>query len=137
MKRNSITIPTEHQEQVIVTRYCDINMIPMFAIPNGTNKSLTARSMFKAEGLRAGVPDICIPIPNKYYHHLYIELKRARKQLKNGKTSVSHTKVSPEQKKWIEKLREEGSCAVVAYGAKEAIEIIEDYMENKKWKENQ
>ena len=103
----------------------------MFAIPNGTNKSITARRIFKAEGLRSGIPDICIPIANRYYHHLYIELKRARKRLKNGKTSVSHTKVSDEQKKWIETLNDNGSYAVVAYGAKEALDIIDEYMENR------
>ena len=84
----------------------------------------------RAEGKQKGYPDIIIDEPNKYYHGLRIELKRARKQLKT-KLSTSHTKVSPEQEKWLERLNDNGYYAVVAYGAKEAIEIIEEYMENR------
>jgi len=84
----------------------------------------------RAEGKQKGYPDIIIDMPNKYYHGLRIELKRARKQLKT-KLSIAHTKVSPEQEKWIEKLREQGYHALVCYGAKEAIEVVEDYMEKR------
>lgn len=51
-------IPTEHQEQVIIIKYCDLKRIPIFAIPNGTYKSKTNRRIMKAEGLRSGIPSI-------------------------------------------------------------------------------
>ena len=120
---------SEHDEQVEVVKYCDAKGILMFAIPNGTNKSLTAQRMFKAEGLKSGVPDLMIPIANKYYHGLFIEMKRRAKRLKNGKKSISHTKVSPEQEQWLNNLSERGYCAIVCYGADDAIEMIEDYLE--------
>jgi len=121
---------SEHDEQVEVVKYCDAKGILMFAIPNGTNKSLTAQRMFKAEGLKSGVPDLMIPIANKYYHGLFIEMKRRAKRLKNGKKSTSHTKVRPEQEKWLNDLSERGYCVNVCYGADEAIEVIENYMED-------
>ena len=121
---------TEHKEQVEVNNYCTRNKILMFAIPNGSNKSLTAQRNFKAEGLKAGVPDLMIPIANKYYHGLFIEMKRRAKSLKNGKKSISHTKVSKEQEKWLDGLNNENYKAVVCYGADEAIEVISEYMEN-------
>ena len=122
---------TEHQEQVEVVKYLRRNKILHYAVPNGANKSRTAQRQFSAEGLMAGVPDLCIPVSNKYYHGLYIEMKRRVKTLKSGKKSVSHTKVSPEQEKWLTELNEHGYYAVVCYGADEAIEVIEEYMENR------
>jgi len=121
---------TEHQEQVEVVKYLKKNKILHYAVPNGANKSRTAQRQFSAEGLMAGVPDLCIPVSNKYYHGLYIEMKRRPKRLKNGKKSVTHTKVSPEQEKWLRELNERGYYAVVCYGEDEAIEIIDEYMEN-------
>ncbi len=120
---------SEHQEQVEVNRYCTKKGILMFAIPNGTNKSLTAQRMFKAEGLKSGVPDLMIPIANKYYHGLFIEMKRRAKRLKSGKKSTSHTKVNPKQLKWLNDLSERGYCVNICYGADEAIKVIENYLE--------
>lgn len=120
---------TENEEQTEVNNYCRRKMILMFAIPNGSYKSLTAQKKFKAEGLKAGVPDLFIPQPNKFYHGLFIEMKKRPKTLKNGTKSYAGIKVSKQQEEWIEKLRGRGYEAVVCYGADEAIELIEDYME--------
>jgi hypothetical protein len=118
----------ESQEQREVNIYCTRKKIPMFAIPNGTHKSIAARQKFKAEGLKAGVPDLMIPYPNNNYHGLFIEMKQRPKTLKNGSKSYANIKVSPEQDKWILRLREQGYEAKVCYGADEAIELIEEYM---------
>jgi len=130
---------SETIEQQKLVQYLRVKKILHYAIPNENQSSFTNRAVAvrveakaKSMGKSKGVPDICIPIPNKYYHGLYIELKRARKRLKNGKTTVSHTKVSQEQEKWIQKLKEQGYYALVCYGAEEAIEVIEKYMENRK-----
>ena len=97
---------SEHQEQVEVIKYCDKHKILVFAIPNGSNKSKTAAAMFKAEGLRAGVPDLFFPIPNKYYNGLFIEMKQRARKLKSGKMSICHTKISENQKVWMQELRQ-------------------------------
>jgi len=72
-----------------------------------------------------GVSDVIVMLPNKI---LFIELKRSRKTLKSGKLSISHTKVSPEQKIFLNKINEDFNNyaeAYVCYGAEEAKEIIE------------
>lgn len=110
-------ILTEAQEQEIVIRYCTLKNIPIFHIPNGSYKSITARIRAKREGLKAGVPDLMIPIANNNYNGLFIELKR-----------IKNSKVSIEQKYWIELLNNNNYKAIVCYGAGKAIEVIEDYI---------
>ena len=112
-------IPTEHQEQSLVVKYCTLKKIPIFHIPNGSYKSVTARTKSKQEGLKAGVPDLMIPVPNKNHHGLFIEMKR-----------VKNSKVSVHQKQWIELLNKQGYKAIVCYGNKEAIQEIENYIKD-------
>ena len=112
-------IPTEHQEQSLVVKYCTLKKIPIFHIPNGSYKSVTARTKSKQEGLKAGVPDLMIPVPNKNHHGLFIEMKR-----------VKNSKVSVHQKQWIELLNKQGYKAIVCYGNNEAIKEIENYIKD-------
>lgn len=116
-------IPSEHEEQSTVIRYCDIKKIPVFAIPNANalssqNKQMAIRNMakMKREGLRKGIPDLFIPVAKDNYHGLFIEMKRIK-----GSTT------SKEQKDWIEKLNNNGYKAIVCKGSKVAIEEIEKY----------
>ncbi|MBL3520290.1 VRR-NUC domain-containing protein [Arcobacter lanthieri] len=110
-------IPTEHQEQSLVIQYCNLRKIPIFHIPNGSYKSLTARVRAKKEGLVSGIPDLMIPIANKEFNGLFIEMKR-----------VKNSKVSVQQLQWIELLKNQGYKAIVCYGSKQAIEEIESYI---------
>ena len=112
-------IPTEHQEQSLVVKYCTLKKIPIFHIPNGSYKSVTARTKSKQEGLKAGVPDLMIPVANKNHHGLFIEMKR-----------VKNSKVSVHQKQWIELLNKQGYKAIVCYGNNEAIKEIENYIKD-------
>lgn len=112
--------PTEHQEQSLVIQYCNLRKIPIFHIPNGSYKSVTARTKSKKEGLKAGVPDLMIPIANKSHHGLFIEMKR-----------VKNSKVSVQQLKWIELLNKQGYKAIVCYGSSAAIKEIEEYIKEK------
>lgn len=119
---------TENEEQTEVNMYCNKKKILMFAIPNGSYKSVTARKKFKAEGLKSGVPDIFIAEPKGIYSGLFIEMKKRPKTLASGKKSYAGIKVSDEQKEWIDKLNAKGYKAIVCYGADEAINLIEEYM---------
>jgi len=149
-----INPPKEDIEQINVVEYLKIKKIPHFAPINENNHSGIIRQslisfMGKIKGLRIangiisklenksrsmgkskGFPDLIIPRANKYYHGLYIEMKRSRKTLPSGKKSISHTKISDDQLEWDDKLRDEGYCVVVAYGFKEAVDAIDDYMDN-------
>lgn len=48
----------------------------MYAIPNGGGRSAAQGNTLKAEGVKAGVSDICLPIARKGYHGFYIEMKK-------------------------------------------------------------
>jgi hypothetical protein len=70
----------------------------------------------KAEGLRSGVPDLCLPAPRKGYHGLYIELKHG------------DNKPTDDQVWWLDRLSEQGYLALVCWEADEAIEAIGEYL---------
>ena len=112
--------PTEREEQKALVQYLQARRIPFYAVPNGGSRNPIEAKNMKAEGVSAGVPDICIPVPNKKYHGLYIEMKRQ----KGGR-------VSEKQKEWIDRLNRNGYLAVVCRGFKEAREVVEKYMEER------
>lgn len=45
------------------------------AIPNGGTRDKITAGRLKAEGVKAGMPDVFLPIPKKFFHGLYIEFK--------------------------------------------------------------
>ena len=73
---------SEHSEQAALFRWAAMQSksIPalalLLAIPNGGARSLTTGGRLKAEGVKAGVPDIVLPVPRGSYASLWIELKR-------------------------------------------------------------
>lgn len=106
---------------VMTAKYPELAVL--YAVPNGARTSIRTARKLKAEGLKAGVPDLCLPVARgidhtSAYHGLYVELKRTR-----GGT------VSPEQRGWHEALRAQGYRVVVARGAAEAIAVITQYLE--------
>ena len=88
-------------------------------IPNGGYRHPATAARMKSEGVKAGVPDICLPVAAKGYHGLYIEMKKA-----DGSNRPSN-----QQRRWIRLLTKEGYKAEVAYGADEAIDILRDYLQ--------
>lgn len=113
----SVLFPSsEYDEQVTVVQYCDLKRIACYHIPNGGSRNAIEAARFKASGVKAGVPDLCIPVPNSKYHSLYIEMKYGR------------NKTSPMQDEWIERLRQLGHKVCVCYSANEAIDEIERYL---------
>lgn len=89
-----------------------------FHIPNENKSSIPRRVSLKRAGLKKGVPDICYPVPNDKYNHLYIEMK------------VKPNKPSQEQLTVIRELLADGSYAVICWSAEEAIDILEKYRRN-------
>ena len=118
-------IPTEHAEQVKVIAWADIakgrwpELGLLFAVPNGANKSIAAAMKFRREGLKKGVPDLCLPVPRAGFHGCFVEMKRQ----KGGSNS-------PEQRAWLEALKEQGYHAVRCNGADAAIATITQYLES-------
>jgi len=125
-------VPTEHQEQVrlfstidcYVARFPDLALIA--AVPNGMRTSMATAVKAKAEGLKAGYPDIVVDVPRivktseshgRMCPGLRIELKRIR---------GGH--VDPEQKGWHERLRKQGYKVEVCRGCDEAWTVICEYL---------
>ena len=114
---------TEHQEQVSLFhwaahmsgKYPELRL--MYAIPNGGLRNPVVAKKLKAEGVKAGVPDIFLPAARCGYHGLYIEMKRT----KGGKLSA-------EQAHWMTELLEQGYAVYKAEGWVKAKEIIESYL---------
>ena len=94
----------------------------LHAIPNGGKRNPREGARMKLQGVKAGVPDMCLPVARDGFHGLYIELKRP---IVKGEAKPV---VSPEQKYWIEQLREQGYRAEVCYGWIEAKTLIEEYL---------
>lgn len=113
-------VPTEVQEQVVAATWLSKKNIPFYHIPNGGYRNALEGAKFKRMGVKAGVPDLCIVVSRKGYHGLYIELKR-----------VSGGTLSDSQKFWGELLTKQGYLWKEAKGAKEVIEIVEDYFDDK------
>lgn len=57
----------------------------LYHVPNEGKRSRTAGARMKAEGLKKGVPDLCLPVARGGCHGLYIELKRE----KSGKATAA------------------------------------------------
>ena len=109
----------EAYEQRKVIEYCKLRKIRVFSVPNGGKRGAKEAYFLKLEGCSPGVPDLCVPIPNKKYNGLFIEMKYG----KNKPTS--------NQKEWIKYLNSVGYLAVVCYGAEEAVNLIKKYIADK------
>lgn len=96
-------------------RYPELDM--MYHIPNGGRRDPREGRSLRMEGVKPGVPDICIPVPNARYTALYIELKRR----KGGR-------VSDAQRGWLAALNRVGCRAVVCNGWEEARDEILEYL---------
>ncbi len=117
-------IPSEHEEQCLLFEWAAYmkhkhpELGLLFAIPNGGLRNMVVAIQLKAEGVKAGVPDICLPVARGGHHGLYIEMKR--KEGSQARTG---------QREWIRALLNEGYLAVICKGADEAIKTICNYLE--------
>jgi len=127
---------TEHGEQAALFCWASLpeqqerypQLYWMFAIPNGGERNKAVASMLKAEGVKSGVADVFLPIARKkgytgrVFYGLFIEMKRA-----NGVPSD----IKPKQKEFAEHVMAEGYSHVVAFGWRQAVAAIENYLDGK------
>lgn len=116
--------PSEDEEQATVMEWAMLmrNQRPeldlLFHIPNGAERHPAVAAKLKKTGVKAGVPDLFLPVARGGAHGLWVEMKRR----KGGK-------VSQEQRGWIEALQLQGYVCVVAHGSDEACDAIWSYLE--------
>ena len=125
-----------HQIAIFAWRATMVEKYPelaaMYAIPNGGYRNKREAARFKAAGVLAGVPDICLPVPaslnikgeNYLSAALYIELKLPKYKKKALKGLNSN------QKKVIHLLNDCGNLVLVCFGYHQAISRIEDYVKH-------
>ncbi|WP_151721384.1 VRR-NUC domain-containing protein [Acinetobacter ursingii] len=116
-------VPTEDQEQITVmswahrVKFKDGRLSDyLFHIPNGGSRNIIEAKKLKKMGVKAGVPDLQLLVPNGLIHGLWIELKS-----KAGK-------LQPSQRLMIQRLEEQGYMCKVCFGADEAIQEIKKYL---------
>ncbi len=130
----------EHQEQVALFQWINLmatqdpRFLCIFAIPNGGQRNVLVAAKLKAEGVRAGVPDLFVAVPSikgldffglqetqsvhgvtHYYHGLFIEMK------------VKPNTVKREQKEWLSRLAAQGYKTMVCWSWSEAQEAINEH----------
>lgn len=117
---------SESQEQIYLFQWAELNRRRMpelgllFHVPNGGKRSMATARRLKAEGVKAGVPDLCLPVARGGWHGLFIELKRA-----------GGGRATEQQREWIGALEKEGYRAVVCHGWEAAAEELARYLEEK------
>jgi hypothetical protein len=73
---------TEHAHQVALFMWASQNLDKypelkwMYAIPNGGERNIAVAGRLKAEGVKSGVSDVCLPVARSVFHGLYIEMKK-------------------------------------------------------------
>ena len=113
---------TEHQEQVTLFRWVVLVQTShpelglLHAIPKGGHRHEAVAARMKAEGVRRGVPDLCLPVASGGHHGLYIEMKTRKGRL------------SGEQRKWADALEEQGYRFRMCRSWQEAATEIADYL---------
>lgn len=134
---------TEHEHQVNVIQWCElmVGKYPMlrwiYAVPNGARTARSTANRLKAEGMKAGVPDLCLPYPTRNTFRLKDE---------DGETALEYSsiqccglyiemkskdtkgRVSKDQQEWLDYLSSVGYRVVTAWTSEEAIKAIEEYL---------
>lgn len=140
-------IPTEHDDQAAVIEWFDhygpahgINPKLLMASPNAAKRSYGLAARMKAEGMRAGQPDLFLAHPklSKFkveptgwyptlFHGLFIELKRKGWTPPKSGKALEHWE---RQLEYAQLLRKAGYNALVCIGADEAMQAIKGYVES-------
>ncbi len=109
-----------HQEALFEWAACNTGRLPELAwlhhIPNGGRRDKRTAVALKRQGVKAGVPDLCLPVARNGFNGLYIELKAG----KNRPTAS--------QREWLEFLAGQGYRTAVCYHWEYAARLLEDYL---------
>lgn len=119
-------IPLERQIQESFVDWCRLSehrypeLRLAFAVPNGGKRDIVTGAQLKAQGVRRGVLDWCLPVARQGFHSLWIEFKRPGEYL------------TPDQEEYRRLLAVEGSYAAVCTNPESAIDRVRWYLETRK-----
>lgn len=109
----------EHREQAAFIRWCRLRpgaTRRVLAIPNGRKRTASEAGKLKAEGVRAGVLDVFLPVPVAGLPGLWVEFKAGRNNL------------TDEQREEAALLVRDGYPVLVAWDWSEAVDATERYL---------
>lgn len=95
------------------------------AVPNGGERDVIVAGRLKAEGVKAGVFDVFIPVPCGKWHGMYLEFKKPlrRREVNGG--------VSEKQKEFGIDMHRAGFYTAIAYTWEEGIAATIAYLDEK------
>ena len=91
----------------------------IFHVPNGGHRVKAVAAKLKAQGVKAGIPDLVLPMARGGFIGLYIEFKA---------TPPYDAAISDSQHERIRKLNAQGYLAVVCRGHFDTMEQIRAYL---------
>jgi hypothetical protein len=91
----------------------------IYHVPNGGHRVKAVAAKLKAQGVKAGIPDLVLPMARGGFFGLYIEFKA---------TPPNDAAISSSQHERIRKLNAQGYLAVVCRGHFDTIEQIRAYL---------
>lgn len=123
---------TEHGHQAALMQWVALegqdlyeNLKWIYAVPNGGDRQAHVGASMAAEGVKRGVPDLCLPVPVGRYAGLYIEMKiPSRERELNGG-------LSERQVDWCDFLSGQHYAVAVCYGWESAKKTIRCYYERR------
>lgn len=118
-----MSIDYEGNEQAALMRWMQYQHAAAFAVtwhtPNGGQRNKVTAAKLKAQGTKAGVPDLQLAMARGGYFGLFIEFKA---------TPPHAAAVSTSQKEMVSQLVAQGYLAVVCKGMQAAMEQINAYL---------
>lgn len=90
----------------------------MYHVPNGGHRLKEVAAKLKAQGVKAGIPDLVLTMARGGYFGLHIEFK----------ATVDPAPVSSSQQACIRRLNDQGYLAVVCQGHFDAMECLRAYL---------
>lgn len=125
-KRHNVQHEGEEQAALFDWAYLQRNTYPeldlLFHIPNGGSRNRLEAANLKQQGVKAGVPDLCLPVARGGFHGLYIEMKYGK------------NKPTENQNEWMNALQNQGYAVAVCYSWEQASKVITDYFKLKESK---
>jgi hypothetical protein len=100
--------------ELILKKYPELEYL--YAVPNGMRTSMAVAVKAKREGLKAGVPDLFLPVARLGFYGLYLETKTKKGCL------------SPSQKKYKNFLELQGYKYVVYRDIETGLKILKNYL---------
>jgi hypothetical protein len=116
------SVDREGQEQAALLSEIELRYPQVFEliyhVPNGGHRHKQVAMKLKQQGVKAGIPDLVLPMARGGFFGLYIEFK----------ATVEPAPVSPSQAACIRRLNDQGYLAVVCRGHFDAMEQIRAYL---------